>query len=152
MFNSINFFDRFAAYSRMWRKMDQFNLQLDYYGALNLHKALLEAKFHQNSDNELISVSPVIADIYIQVRDFLIQNDKPKSNHRASCWKEWFELKNRSDYKQHAIILLTKYKRWDQSSLDEKKKITKNCLAPFFFDETELNAIVTEIDQHRKQI
>ena len=128
--------------------MEQFNLQLDYYGALNLHKALLEAKFHQNPDNELISASPVIADIYIQVRDFLIQNDKPKLNHRSSSWKEWLFY---SFFFFFFFHLLTKYKHWDSSSLDEKKKITKNYLAPFFFDEAELNAIVTEIDQHRKQ-
>lgn len=35
--------------------MDELNLQLDYYGALNLHKALLEAKFNLEPDNELVS-------------------------------------------------------------------------------------------------
>lgn len=40
----------------MYNKMDgemkkDFILNLDYYGVLNLHKALLEAKFHINPDN-----------------------------------------------------------------------------------------------------
>ncbi len=48
--------------------MDGLNLQLDYYGALNLHKALLEAKFNLEPDNELISGSPFVADIHVQVR------------------------------------------------------------------------------------
>lgn len=48
--------------------MNEFYLQLDYYGLLNLHKALLEAKFNLNPDNELVSGSPLIADIYISQR------------------------------------------------------------------------------------
>ena len=39
----------------------------DYYDLLNLHKALLEAKFHLNPDNELVSLSPVIAKISNQI-------------------------------------------------------------------------------------
>ena len=35
--------------------MKDFHLSLDYYELLNLHKALLEAKFHMNPDNELRS-------------------------------------------------------------------------------------------------
>lgn len=39
--------------------MDEFHLRLDYYGVLNLHKALLEAKFHADPENELVSGSPL---------------------------------------------------------------------------------------------
>ncbi len=56
--------------------MDEFNLQLDYCGVLNLHKALLEAKFNTNPENELVSGSPFVADIYIQIREFLTKSDK----------------------------------------------------------------------------
>ncbi len=56
--------------------MCKFNLQLDYYEILNLHKALLEAKFHLNPDNELVSGSPLVADIYVQVRELLINSNK----------------------------------------------------------------------------
>ncbi len=35
----------------------------DYYDLLNLHKALLESKFHMNPDNEFVSFSPIIANI-----------------------------------------------------------------------------------------
>lgn len=55
--------------------MDELNLQLNYYGALNLHKALLEAKFNLEPDNELVSGSPYVADIHVQVREFLMQSD-----------------------------------------------------------------------------
>lgn len=127
---------------------NKFNLQLDYYGVVNLHKALLEAKFHLNPDNESVAASPLIADLYIQVRDFLIENDKSNCD-KSESWKEWFQLKNRTDYREHAITLLRKYNRWNKASFDEKKKITGNFLAPFFYTETELNAIITQIDQYK---
>ena len=54
--------------------MEKYNLKLDYYGLLNLHKALLEAKFHTMPDNKMISGSPLIANIYIQIRDLLLDS------------------------------------------------------------------------------
>lgn len=45
--------------------MKDFIIDLDYDGVLNLHKALLEAKFHLDSDNELVSGSPFVADVSI---------------------------------------------------------------------------------------
>lgn len=124
--------------------MDEFNLKLDYYGVLNLHKALLEAKFHIDPDNELVSGSPLIAEIYVQVREFLIKSDESEQ------WNAWFQLKNRPDYKERAIIRMKKCKRWNKASPDEKKKIAGAFLAPFFYDEAELNTVMMEIDQNQQ--
>lgn len=118
--------------------MKDFILNLDYYGVLNLHKALLEAKFNINPDNEMVSGSPLIAEIYIQVREWLIQYDE------SGQWKEWFQLKNRPDYKERAVMRIGKNKQWKRASLDEKKKIAKNYLAPFIYDEQELDELITE--------
>ena len=120
--------------------MKEFSINLDYYGLLNLHKALLEAKFHANPDNELVSGSPLVADIYIQVRDLLIQSSKSEQ------WKSWFQLKNRSDYKNRAIIRVLTNERWKNASDEEKKQIAGDYLAPFIYDEKELIDLVAEID------
>ncbi len=122
-------------------KTGEFHLELDYYGALNLHKALLEAKFNANPDNELVSGSPLVADIHVQVREFLIKSDE------SGQWKEWFLLKNRSDYRARAIMRMKKCKRWNKVSFEEKKKIAGDFLAPFFYGETELNEIMAEMTE-----
>lgn len=109
--------------------MKDFILNLDYYGVLNLHKDLLEAKFNVNPDNEMISSSPLVADIYEQVREWLIKNDE------SGQWKTWFQLKNRPDYKERALIRMQKNKQWEKASYERKKEITENYLAPFFYDE-----------------
>ena len=118
--------------------MQEYSLKLDYYGLLNLHKALLEAKFHTMPENELVSGSPLIADIYIQVRDLLIGSDK------GSQWNDWFQLRNRPDRKKQAIILMKNCDCWSKATFDEKKEIASNYLAPFLFSDEELEDVILE--------
>lgn len=120
--------------------MKEYSIKLDYLGLLNLHKALLEAKFHIAPDNEYVSGSPIIADIFIKVRDMLMESEK------GSEWKEWFQLNNRPDRKKQAIVLMKNYERWNNLSYDEKRKIAKNYLAPFIFDDKELDNVIMEVD------
>lgn len=121
--------------------MDEYNLKLDYYGLLNLHKALLEAKFHTAPDNELIAGSPLIANMYIQIRDLLIASDK------GSEWSNWFQLSNRLDRRHQAIFLMTKCKHWSKATTDKKREIASNYLAPFIFDDGELMNIIEEVNR-----
>lgn len=121
--------------------MDDFHLQLDYYGALNLHKALLEAKFHLNPDNELVSGSPFVADVYVQIREWLIKSDP------SGRWEAWFQLKNRPDYRSRAILRMKTCRRWDRADPAEKEQIAGDFLAPFLYDESQLNGIITEVDR-----
>lgn len=120
--------------------MDELNLQLDYYGALNLHKALLEAKFNLEPDNELVSGSPFVADIHVQVREFLMQSDM------GDQWKEWFLLKNRSYYRERAIKRMKRCGHFDTAVFEEKKKIAANFLAPFLYSEEEIMGVLKELD------
>ena len=121
--------------------MKEFTLTMDYYGLLNLHKALLEAKFHETPDNELVSGSPLVASVYIQVRDLLIQSAKSEQ------WQEWFQLKNRPDYKNRAITHMLKDARWSSASDVEKKRIAESYFAPFLYSETELHDLLSEADR-----
>ncbi len=121
--------------------MEKYNLKLDYYGLLNLHKALLEAKFHTMPDNKMISGSPLIANIYIQIRDLLLESDK------GSEWRDWFQLSNRLDRKKQAIFLMKECKSWSKATTDKKREIASNYLAPFLFDEDELMSIIAEVDK-----
>lgn len=120
--------------------MKEYNLKLDYDSLLNLHKALLEAKFHTTPENELVSGSPLIANIYIQVRDLLIESDK------GNQWKDWFQLSKRPDRREQAVFLMKKCNQWNKATVDEKSKIASNYLAPFLFDNEELKNVIAEVD------
>ena len=54
--------------------MKKFELS-NYYDLLNLHKALMEAKFHDNPDNKYIAGSPIIAKIINEIVDILAEID-----------------------------------------------------------------------------
>ena len=120
--------------------MKEYSLKLDYCDLLNLHKALLEAKFHIAPDNKLVSGSPIIANIYTQIRDLLIEGDK------GSGWIDWFKLSNRPDRRNQAICLMKKHELWSKATTDKKREIARNYLAPFLFDDEELMNVIEEVD------
>lgn len=119
--------------------MSEFNLKLDYYSLLNLHKALLEAKFNMNPDNEMVSGSPFVADIYAEVRDMLIESDS------SGQWQEWFQLRHRPDYRQRAIMRMKKNRRWEKASPVRRREIAEHYLAPFLYNEAELDEVMAEM-------
>lgn len=123
--------------------MRDYILSLDYYELLALHKALLEAKFHTDPDNEEISGSPLVANTCIQVRDLLLQSEK------AAQWEDWFQLKNRRDYRATAIMRMSKDRRWEKASDEERKRIAGDYLAPFLWGETELYETVEAVNRMR---
>lgn len=124
--------------------MKTYELKLNDSELLNLHMALLEAKFHTSPENELVAGSPLVANIYIQVRDLLIESDS------EGRWQDWFLLKNRLDRREQAVALMRRSKRrdrWNQITLEEKRKIARDFLAPFLFDEEELENVIAEADR-----
>lgn len=72
---------------------------------------------NSDPDNELVSGSPLVAGVYIQVRDLLMQSDK------SDDWKAWFQLKDRPDRRKSAIIRILGDERWEKASDDDKKKL-----------------------------
>lgn len=64
----------------------------DYYELLALHKALIEAKFNIDPQNELIAGSPIIARICNRVLDELIKMEEDKRLD-GKKWSEWRKIK-----------------------------------------------------------
>jgi len=120
--------------------MEDYILKLDYYSLVNLHKALLEAKFHPVPENELVAGSPLVADIYIQVRDLLMGSD------RGDQWREWFRLQNHPDRRDQAVAAMKKHRGWGRAGREDKARIARSYLAPFLFTEEELRAVIAAVD------
>ena len=131
----------------------------DYYGLLNLHKALLEARFHQNPDNQNVAGSPVIAKLHNEVIDKLEQFDEQKEKgdvkrdgrigENTGTWSEWRMLKNQTFYRDRAVanaVNVTYLKsNWKSMSDEEKTEIARNYLSPFKATEEELESFVEEV-------
>lgn len=118
----------------------------DYFTILNLHKALLEAKFHENPDNENVSSSPIIADICNKLVDALTEMDEEKNEKNIGKWDNWRMLKNQKFYKDRAMKNAVMNSRWKKMSEDEKLKATINMLSPFIATEEEVKCFIKEVD------
>lgn len=108
----------------------------DYYDLLNLHKALLESRFHQGLDNKYLAGSPVIARIHSQIMDKLAIWEIERKGSEG--WTEWRKISNRKDYLEIAVNNIIKFEEWDCSSHIET---IKNYISPFTATEEEIKFI-----------
>ena len=127
--------------------MNEIKLEIkDYYVLLNLHKALLEAKFHENPDNILVSSSPIIANLCDEIIEILEKIDEKRGKNSAE-WEEWRKLGNQSYYKQRAIKNATLNMRWLELSEQEKVETSKQIMSPFKATEDEIIEFIKEVDE-----
>lgn len=121
----------------------------DYYDLLNLHKALLEAKFHLNPDNELVSFSPIIAKISNQIVDILTEYNKDKGNGSPE-WNDWRKLENQVFYKNRALNNSKYISEWNNLSFTDKQIYVKNLISPFSATDEEINIMVEKVNAIHK--
>jgi len=121
----------------------------EYYDLLNLHKALLEAKFHRHPDNELVPASPIIARLHNEIVDLLAKHDFEVKGKED--WTSWRMIENRDDYMEKAVDNAVFYdtcrhdSEWGKLSFKEKSDRAKNFLAPFTFTEKDVAVFIREV-------
>ena len=120
----------------------------DYYDLLNLHKALMEAKFHDNPENSDVAGSPVIAQIMNNIVDILSKID-PHADTNA--WKQWRELSRRKKNRDKIWINIIKHasqnNMWSAYTKEKKLEMAKNYISPFCATEEDLEDFIAEVDQ-----
>ncbi|MBE5932677.1 MAG: hypothetical protein E7263_04570 [Lachnospiraceae bacterium] len=121
----------------------------DYYDLLNLHKALLEAKFHLNPDNELVPLSPIIAKISNQIYDILTEYNKDKGKGSLE-WNDWRKLENQEFYKNRALNNSKYINEWNNLSFKDKQIYVKNLISPFSATDEEINIMVEKVNAIHK--
>ena len=119
----------------------------DYYVMLNLHKALLEAKFHKNPDNKYVCGSPIIAELHNNIIDVLSKIDEAKDKNNVGKWDNWRLLKNQCFYRQRALENALLIDRWRTMTFEEKVNISKNLLSPFIATQYEIVEFVNDVEQ-----
>lgn len=117
----------------------------DYYELLNLHKALLEAKFHQNPDNKYVAGSPFIAKICNDIIFLLAEYDIKRKGEEG--WTSWRMLCNHEYYKKRAIEAIIRFGGWEKFTFDEKRDRVFNYISPFTCTKNEIIDLIYEIDE-----
>lgn len=113
---------------------------------LALHKALIEAKFHPEPENTLISGSPFIADICNRVVDALIEIESLKNPSKYEGWMLWLNIKNQKNFWERAIKYAQESNFWNKLTINEKKRYVKCLLSPFKFEETDITIFINEVE------
>ncbi len=126
--------------------MRKFEL-FDYDDLLNLHKALMEAKFHDNPDNEYVAGSPIIAKIMNEIVDILTDID-PHANKED--WEGWRKLENHICYENgiysKTLVKVSKDKLWEKYNNEEKIVATKNYFSPFIITDKEIDEFINAVE------
>ena len=125
--------------------MDDVKLEIKgYYSVLNLHRALLEAKFYINPYNCEVAGSPIIAQICRDCTKVLIQHER--ATQGTDRWTEWLKLKNRPDYRERILDRMRDCPDWCKMDFDTKKIIASNYISPFTCTDAELDGLILEFE------
>lgn len=126
--------------------MRKFEL-FDYDDLLNLHKALMEAKFHDNPDNEYVAGSPIIAKIMNEIVDILTDID-PYA--KKEDWERWRKLENHICYENgiysKTLVKVSKDKLLEKYNNEEKIVATKNYFSPFIITDKEIDEFINAVE------
>lgn len=120
----------------------------DYYDLLNLHKALMEAKFCDEPNNTYVSASPIVARLHNELLEILINADADKNGIKVrGDWERWKTIdESRREWKIGLERL--KYEScWSKFNFDEKVEYTLNLLAPFSVKDEILEKFIEEADK-----
>lgn len=121
----------------------------DYNDLLNMHKALMEAKFHENPDNNCIAGSPIIARIMNQIVEILSENDPYNGS-----WEIWRNIKSHrtdecggnSEWSK-MIKSAARNENWSKYSYEKKLEVASIYLSPFTYDSQDLIDFVDNVDE-----
>ncbi len=119
--------------------MDNLTFEInDYYELLNLHKALLEARFHEGLNNKYLAGSPIVADIHNRIIKSLITMEIDRRGKEE--WTEWLKINNRKDYLDRAIENIISFEAWDKET--NKSETVKTYISPFVATDKEIEDII----------
>lgn len=122
----------------------------DYNDLLNLHKALMEAKFHSDPENDCIAGSPIIARLMNQIVDILLEN-----NSDIDSWRIWRNIKLQRIEEERIgqigfwgkmVIAAKKDCIWTKCSYQKKMELSKIYLSPFTYDNQDLMDFINQVN------
>ncbi|MGE7943598.1 hypothetical protein ACQKNB_16080 [Lysinibacillus xylanilyticus] len=124
--------------------MNDIKLEVEgYYEILNLHKALLEAKFHKDPDNFDVAGSPIIAKICNKIVDMLTEYEIEEKG--KDTWSEWRKIENQNFFKERAVENAQNM-AWEKLSYKEKELLTKSIFSPFTFTDKDVKDFIKTVD------
>lgn len=114
---------------------------------LALHKAIMEAKFHENPENQDVLGSPLLAAIADQVMDAIINaEDAVGNSSKASSWRTFRRLSSNTWIAERVYRQVVRNPNWRAFDDVSRTRYLICALAPFQATSSELDNLRQRID------
>lgn len=114
---------------------------------LALHKAIMEAKFHESPENQDVLGSPLLASIADQVMDAIINGEDAAGNtSKAAAWRTFRRLSSNTwiaDRVRGQVVQNQNWRSWDDKT---RIQYITCAVAPFQATESKLDTLRQHID------
>jgi hypothetical protein len=118
-----------------------------------LQRVFREAKFCNEANDDEVSASPIVADLYLRLVDVLIEADVAEfGEHVRVNWANWLQMDPSRDEWNSAMRRACSEEKWLAWTFEERLSHTRLLLSPFVISsELELqfiNEVTTHIAAH----
>src|SRR5688572_12829608 len=115
-----------------------------------LFRAMLEAKFHSNPEDEDLAASSLLAEVVLKLRDCLIAAEREQDGISAEQrWKEWLAITPaRREWRVSVAYAARNWKDcWSSWAPDVKERAVRQLLSPFDVSDTTIAEFSDELTQ-----
>jgi len=104
----------------------------DYYELLALHRALLEAKFCDEPNDNDVSGSPIVASLHRQLVEALVEAESERKGVEArSAWTKWLALSSGRREWKVALGRARSEPQWNGWTEKDRLSYARALLSPF---------------------
>lgn len=122
----------------------------DQYELLALHRAIMEAKFHDDPDSVDVPGSPLLARVSEQVVGAPIESERAHGRKaEALRWERWRTEPRVGRFWGVAVSHGVRDDRWASSSTTQRAAIARALLAPFRVDDSVIEQFIAEVQSLR---
>jgi hypothetical protein len=120
----------------------------NYYELVALQRVFHEAKFCLVPNDEEISGSPIVANMFRKLMNVLVAVDVDRAGeHMAQRWLDWLTINNSRDEWQAALAKAKKEGAWAAWSYEEKSEYIRNLLSPFIISNELIENFMDDVKQ-----
>jgi hypothetical protein len=118
----------------------------NYYELLALHRAIMEAKFSEDSADRDIAGSPILSSVHRRVIHLLMAADVKKNGDKATIgWEQFLAIGPESRCFRVALRRASEIPGWHSLSYGEQKRWAADLLEPFRASEKLLAFFISQV-------
>jgi len=126
-------------------------IQLEHKSDLiALHRAIMEAKFHDPPSNEEVLTSPILSRISNAILDDIVDIERREArSQQVDSWRRWRDVGARPEIVKLVIECARQSPHWAKMTREDKGDYIRCGLSPILAAPDELALLVDEVEKVR---